>query len=381
MAALPTAPADTFRRDLRLATQEVAGGVVPARSREALAHWKKWTQFCDEQTISPSLAGLADPIPFLQVFAYRFRHGQLNTTHREVRSRTVENAIRSVGQTLAAMGTPDPRYTATGKIDFRLQRMLAGYRKLDAPPLRVKPIPVPILHHIAQQALRTNSAVDLAIADMICLGFFFLLRPGEYTGTTSETQPFHLQNVTLFVGPTRLDTLTTDIGRFAAATFVTLEFTTQKNAVRGECIGLGRSGDPFFCPVLAAARRVAHLRSHHAASTQPLASYVHPTTNALRRITPTDITTTLRLATTILGPAYGFLPDNVSARSLRASGAMALLCADVDSDRIQLIGRWRSDEMMRYLHVQAEPVMRDFSSRMLRGGHFTLLPAQNVPNR
>ena len=106
--------------------------------------------------------------------------------------------------------------------------MLAAYRKVDAPPVRVKPIPVPILHHISQQALRSQSEVDLAIADMICLGFFFLLRPGEYTGTTSETQPFHLQNVTLFVGPTHLDTLTTDIGRFAAATFVTLEFTTEK---------------------------------------------------------------------------------------------------------------------------------------------------------
>mmetsp|Transcript_64909 Transcript_64909/g.188173 ORF Transcript_64909/g.188173 Transcript_64909/m.188173 type:complete len:382 (-) Transcript_64909:11-1156(-) len=379
MAALPPQLDHNFCRDLRLATQEVAGGVVPARSREAFAHWHKWTTFCDDQRISPLLDDCPDPIPFLQVFAHRFRHGQLNTSHREVRSRTVENALRSVGQTLAAMGTPDPRYTSTGKIDFRLQRMLASYRKLDAPPLRVKPIPVPILRHISLQALRTNSEADLAIADMICLGFFFLLRPGEYTGTTSETQPFHLQNVTLFVGPTRLDPLTTDIGRFAAATFVTLEFTTQKNSVRGECIGLGRSGDPSFCPVVAAARRVSHLRSHHAAGNQPLASFFHPPTNAFRRLTPTDITTTLRLATTILGPAHGFLPDNVSARSLRASGAMALLCADVDSDRIQLIGRWRSDEMMRYLHVQAEPVMRDFSSRMLRGGHFTLLPGQDVP--
>ena len=38
------------------------------------------------------------------------------------------------------------------------------------------------------------------------------------------------------------------------ATFVSLEFSTQKNGVRGEVIGLGRSGDPNFCPVLAAAR-------------------------------------------------------------------------------------------------------------------------------
>jgi hypothetical protein len=58
---------------------------------------------------------------------------------------------------------------------------------------------------------------------------------------------------------------------------------------------------------------------------------------------------------------------------------MALLCAHVDTDIIRLLGRWRSDEMLRYLHVQAEPVMRDFSRRMLSGGTFTLLPNQDVP--
>ena len=381
MAALQATPHTDFHRDLRLATKEVSLGVVPSRSREAASHWDKWSQFCSSINIPPELAGIPDPIPYLQVFAWRYRHGHLNTSRREVRSRTVENALRSIGQTLATVGTPDPRFTPTGKIDFRIQRMLAAYRKLDDPPLRVTPIPVPILQYIAIQAARTNSDVDLACADMICLAFFFLLRPGEYTGTTSDTQPFQLHNVTFFVGPTRLDPLTTDVARLPAATFVILEFTTQKNAVRGECIGLSRSGDPHFCPVLAAARRVAHLRLHHATPTQPLASYYHPTSHAFRRITPQELTTTLRLAVTILGPTYGFLPENGSARSLRASGAMALFCAEVDPDRIRLLGRWRSDEMMRYLHVQAEPVMRDFATRMIRGGNFTLLPNRDVPPR
>jgi hypothetical protein len=58
---------------------------------------------------------------------------------------------------------------------------------------------------------------------------------------------------------------------------------------------------------------------------------------------------------------------------------MALLCAHVDTDIIRLLGRWRSDEMLRYLHVQAQPIMRDFSRRMLVGGSFTLLPNQDIP--
>jgi hypothetical protein len=58
---------------------------------------------------------------------------------------------------------------------------------------------------------------------------------------------------------------------------------------------------------------------------------------------------------------------------------MALLCAQVNSNVIQLLGRWRSDKMLRYIHVQAEPVMRDFSSRMLQHGSFVLHPNSDVP--
>ena len=59
---------------------------------------------------------------------------------------------------------------------------------------------------------------------------------------------------------------------------------------------------------------------------------------------------------------------------------MALLCAKVDPDVIQLLGRWRSDEMLRYLHVQAEPIMRHFARKMVTDGDYVLLPNQAVPS-
>ena len=379
MAIVSSPTDDDFLRDLGLAHADVAGGVVPSNAQAATAHWSKWSAFCTALGVDPTLQNIADPIPYLQVFAYHFRHGQINTTKCPVWSRTVEGALRSVGQAFSSVGSPDPRYTPQGKLDFRLQRMLTCYGKQDPPPMRVKPIPVPILQHIMAQAYLTADLVNQALADMICLAFFFLLRPGEYTGTTSDTQPFCLQDVQFYLGGIHLDKFLVSPDALLSATFVTLEFTTQKNSVRGEVIGLGRSGDPHFCPVTAAARRVLHLRQYGALVSQPLASYQHPSTHRLRRITPSDLMHILRLAVQILGPTYGFLPSNISARSLRAAGAMALLCANVDSDCIRLLGRWRSDEMLRYLHVQAEPIMRHFSSRMLAGGNFTLLPNHEVP--
>jgi hypothetical protein len=58
---------------------------------------------------------------------------------------------------------------------------------------------------------------------------------------------------------------------------------------------------------------------------------------------------------------------------------MALLCAQVDTDVIRLIGRWRSDEMLCFLHVQAEPVMRHIAPRMLSHDSFVLHPGHEVP--
>ena len=88
----------------------------------------------------------------------------------------------------------------------------------------------------------------------------------------------------------------------------------------------------------------------------------------------------LRQFVAILGPSVGFTPSEVSAKSLRASGAMALLRAGIDHDRIKLLGRWRSDEMLRYFHVQAASVTSHYAQDMITHGDFSLIPNQSVQN-
>lgn len=227
-------------------------------------------------------------------------------------------------------------------------------------------------------ALACATAGNQAVADMIALAFFFLLRPGEYTSTHSESAPFRLCDTQLFLGLRSLDLTTASDDDLRRATFVSLTFTTQKNAVRGEVIGLARSGNPELCPVLCVVRRILHLRANNAPLNTPLATYYQR--SRWCKVSPADITEALRFSVISLGPAnLGFNPVDISARCLRAAGAMALLCAHVDTDMIRLLGRWRSDEMLRYLHLQAEPVMRNYSAMMLQGGHFVLNPNQDVP--
>jgi hypothetical protein len=225
---------------------------------------------------------------------------------------------------------------------------------------------------IIQQLHSTASTdTDRAIADMAILGFFFLLRPGEHTAatSTSNTQPFSLQDIGFQVGALTDSAATMATTTIPYATFVTLHFARQKNGVENEVVGHARSGHSLICPVLAATRRVLHLRSHQAPPNTPLCT-VYPKNAPPFQITSVMLTAHLRKAATAVFHITGFAPQDISARALRAGGAMALLCSQVDSDVIKLLGRWHSDQMLRYLHLQAYPKMHTFAKLMFQGGNF-----------
>jgi hypothetical protein len=63
---------------------------------------------------------------------------------------------------------------------------------------------------------------------MIAITFFFLLRPGEYTGTTSDDTLFRIQDVHLYIGTRRLDTMICTDADINAAMLVSYTFTTHK---------------------------------------------------------------------------------------------------------------------------------------------------------
>jgi len=347
-------------------------GLHATRRGSANTTWDIWHEFCESLHCDPYLQTIDDPIPLLQIFAHRYRTGTLAPSGSIVRSRTVEGALRAVGQTLATLGCQDPRLQSSGKLDLRLARQLTSYKKADPPPTRVKPIPFPIIAHTAHIAYLSNTAKGHTIADMLILGFFLLLRPGEYAYTNNpEAAPFRLQDTHILINDRRLNNLQCTEHELLAVNYIALEFTSQKNGVRGELVGLGRSGHPTWCPVKALTNRIKHLRTFHAQPTTPLYSY-HDT--MWRNIDTATLTAQLRCTVTALGQAYGIQPQEISIRSLRSSGAMALLCARVDTDMIRLLGRWRSDEMLRYLHVQSFPLLSPLSQQMLRHGHFTLMP-------
>ena len=225
MATVDIAAQTRFWGSFSASTEDILEGLSVGRSTAPDGHWTKWAHLCARVAIDLLLVAYKDPVPILNAFSRYYRTGNIAPNSREVKSRTVEDAVRSIGQVIADLGDKDPRMMSTGNIDGRIQLQFRCYSRQDPPPSRFKPIPVQVLHRLACVAAASNNPELQAVTDIIIIAFFFLLRPGEYTGTKSDRSPFRLSDVTFSVGSTVFDTATATYNELPAAVFVTVVFT------------------------------------------------------------------------------------------------------------------------------------------------------------
>ena len=57
---------------------------------------------------------------------------------------------------------------------------------------------------------------------------------------------------------------------------------------------------------------------------------------------------------------------------------MALMCANQPNDTIKLVGRWQSDAVLRYLHQDAQPVVKHLARKMFSHGTYNFLSSAEV---
>jgi integrase len=204
----------------------------------------------------------------------------------------------------------------------------------------------------------------LAIADLLTLAFFFLLRPGEYTmpstRTRTRTVQFRRQDVRFFRDGQVLPH-TAPLALLRQADAVRLYIDNQKNGQRGSTMHHTARTGPF-CPVKALATRVSHLYHMAPADASLPLSMVAPGNH----ITSAQITLAVRESVVLAGLLNsGYNPLRVSAHSLRASGAMALRLDNVGEDIIKKLGRWSSSTWLTYIHAQISSLTAGLSERMV----------------
>lgn len=286
-----------------------------------------------------------------------------------------------MGTGIANLGQPDPRKQAGGIRNHPLlAAFLAGLRKKDDPSKRSYPANIPVIRGMVDAldvddpefGQANRHAIDLTI-----VAFFWLLRPAEYTLSkdADRSQAFRLQDVVITVDDRVYNATDPSLNdaNVTAVSSAALTFTDQKNGVRGEQVAQRATSDALICPAKALFRLTQHLRDHNSPPDTPICGYYDPH-NHLRHVKSQWITWGLRHSAKLLPSLHGIDMYLLSARSLRPGGATALLCANVDKDAIQLLGRWKSDAMLRYLRIQAHVHANNFAQRMLDHGSYTFAP-------
>ena len=117
-------------------------------------------------------------------------------------------------------------------------------------------MPISVIMAVLMHAIIQSPTMEKEpIANMICIAFFYCMRPGKYIGTTTDKQAFVLKDIEFYIGIWRLDNESCTDLELEAATQTMYCFTKQKNQHKGDVIAHPASGDMLCCPVKAMVRQ------------------------------------------------------------------------------------------------------------------------------
>ncbi len=320
---------DQFTADLRAALQVSSTANTAKTDAGRNQIFGVWSSFCRSVCVDPSLrdvVGHETKLSYLLVFGLRYRQeGQKN---KSVRADTVTDALLAVGKGISDLGESDPRKEVPGgqRNHPLLAAFLKGLRNKDDPSSRSYPANVTILrnlYNVLDQTDLIHGQANAHVLNLTITAFYWLLRPAEYTASpdAGRSQAFRFCDVAFTVkagaayrthiatDPSLNEVAETDL--FAAS----LQFTDQKNGVRGEQVAQRATNDPDLCPARALFRLTQHLRDHRAPKTTPLCDY-YDSHGKLSSIKSSFITNGLRHSAIDMKHLSGIDPFLLSARSL-----------------------------------------------------------------
>ena len=112
--AAGTAFCDIFR----FAAENITEGLSEGGDASADGYWANWANFYQQVALDPLFGGYQDPIPILCTCVREYDCAKdITANSSNVRSKTVQDAVRSIAQMLTALGGRDPRLSHSGKID------------------------------------------------------------------------------------------------------------------------------------------------------------------------------------------------------------------------------------------------------------------------
>ena len=230
--------------------------------------------------------------------------------------------------------------------------MLDGWRQDDPATKKKLPVESDVPEFMALLGRARNAPeITKAIGDCGLMGFYYLLRIGEYTKkgsrqSSKRTVQFRMKDVAFFTRcpqTNRLRLLPPDATgeEILSADAATLKIENQKNGWKDVCIHQQWNGDKFLCAVRAIGRRVVHIR-HHCNRNFDTELSAYWEDGVRHDVTDKDISAAIKHAATMLDypTQRGISITNIDTHSLRSGGANALALAGYSDTQIQKMGRW-----------------------------------------
>ena len=271
---------------------------------------------------------------------------------------------------MVSRGFRDPRRLSPHmeRLDACFQSAFKKWEDADPPPQPELALPVGTVKWFPTMA-RDNPEFPWlqAVGDLITLAFFFLLRVGECSATSRQTRtvPLRKQDIKLWAGDCLIPPDASQATRLTA-TAVTINLENQKNGHKNAILHHTASGDPLFCPVLAAARRLNALGAFP--PNTPISTWVSPT-GRQNQVLSGHIVHAMRLSVVATG-LRNFDLSRVGSHSLRASGAMALKLNGQPDSTIMKLGRWTTNTFLTCIHAQIGALTAGVATAMTTLLHF-----------
>ncbi len=349
-------------------------GTATVDGSERHRYWKAWQTHCGLYQYATSKIQVTHILTDrLLTFAVAVREGQYGKGH-QVQVQFVEFAHRAIAQKHVLDGYPDPRRASPAQqsLDLPIARLLKKYGDEDPPPEPKLAVPISTITAIAEKYRWT--AHLSAVADLVIIAFFYLLRVGEYTSPATprkkRTIPLRDCDIRLWDSVGHLISHSAGLETLLQADSVTICIAHTKNGTKGAVVHHIR-GRGSICPVAALARRVANIQ---AGPSRGNINLVYHTGGRVSRVSDRDIGIAVRWGATLDNlMSKGYTLNRVSAHSLRAGGAMAMKLSGAPDSTIMRVGRWSSLTYLTYIHSQIGALTAGVAWKMS-----TALTFQNV---
>jgi hypothetical protein len=157
------------------------------------------------------------------------------------------------------------------------------------------------------------------------------------------------------------------------AEYVSLTLVNQKNNETNDTRFQRRTGDPaVLCPIRRATslvERIVRLVPNCGPTTT--VNTIGSSDRAIQ-LASEFLRQRLRVTRTTLGgkPVFGYAAADIRTKSIRSGAATALFLMNHSTERIMLLGRWKSDAFLVYIRPQVLEWTNDMSRDMIRHDSF-----------